>query len=162
MCLTAAARTCLTPAQVQNGEHPTAAQNIRRGHRAARSADNSCTRGVCCPAAQLTSALRHPPGEKDISDFFIKYGEIESVEVLRGRDKQPRGFGFVIFKKTDTVKKLVTDRFFEIGNRPVEVRAVLPSSFSSPSSCCCSTLPSQAISCPRVPSRPVERFRFCV
>ena len=63
-----------------------------------------------------------PLGERDISAFFSKHGEIESVEVLRGRDKQPRGFSFIIFKKAETVDKLVAIRFFEIGNRAVEVR----------------------------------------
>ena len=63
-----------------------------------------------------------PLGERDISAFFSKHGEIESVEVLRGRDKQPRGFSFIIFKKAETVDKLVTTRFFEVGNRAVEVR----------------------------------------
>jgi len=63
-----------------------------------------------------------PLGEREITNFFSKQGEVESVEVLRGRDKQPRGFSFVIFKRAETVQKLVAARFFEIGNRPVEVR----------------------------------------
>ena len=63
-----------------------------------------------------------PLGEREISAFFSKHGDIESVEVLRGRDKQPRGFSFIIFKKAETVDKLVATRFFEIGNRAVEVR----------------------------------------
>ena len=67
-----------------------------------------------------------PLGEKDISGFFGKHGDIESVEVLRGRDKQPRGFAFVIFRKAETVDKLVAVRFFEVGNRPVEVKACEP------------------------------------
>lgn len=62
-----------------------------------------------------------PLGERDISAFFSKHGEIETVEVLRGRDKQPRGFSFIIFKRAETVDKLVATRFFEIGNRAVEV-----------------------------------------
>eukprot|EP01047_Picozoa_sp_COSAG01_P047710 COSAG01_NODE_4584_length_4898_cov_18.985622_4_plen_231_part_00 len=63
-----------------------------------------------------------PLGEREIADFFSKFGTVESCEVLRGRDKQPRGFSFVIFQKAETVAKLVATRFFEIGNRPVEVR----------------------------------------
>ena len=66
-----------------------------------------------------------PLGEREISAFFSKHGDIESVEVLRGRDKQPRGFSFIIFKKAETVDKLVGTRFFEIGNRAVEVRPTL-------------------------------------
>ena len=65
-----------------------------------------------------------PLGEREISAFFSKHGDIESVEVLRGRDKQPRGFSFIIFKKAETVDKLVGTRFFEIGNRAVEVRTL--------------------------------------
>ena len=80
-----------------------------------------------------------PLGEKDISAFFSKHGEIESVEVLRGRDKQPRGFSFIIFKKAETVDKLVSTRFFELGNRAVEVTALshAPAAAIQPLICFC-------------------------
>jgi hypothetical protein len=87
------------------------------------SARQICPR-MCVPSAawpRRELSIAWPAGEKEISDYFCKFGEIESVEILRGRDKQPRGFGFVIFKKPETVKKLVANRFFEVGNRPVEV-----------------------------------------
>lgn len=35
--------------------------------------------------------------EKDIYNAFIKYGDIESIRLMRGKENKPLGYGFITF-----------------------------------------------------------------
>jgi RNA recognition motif-containing protein len=40
--------------------------------------------------------------ENDVADAFRRYGEIENIRLMRGRDKKCLGYGFIIFTEMDS------------------------------------------------------------
>ncbi len=59
--------------------------------------------------------------EKDIKAFFKECGPIESVELKLGDDGRPSGFGFIVFKKEDSVAKAVEMSGQEMMGRWIKV-----------------------------------------
>ena len=59
--------------------------------------------------------------EKDIKDFFKACGPIESVELKVGDDGRASGFGFLVFKKAESVAKAVEMSGQEMMGRWIKV-----------------------------------------
>jgi len=61
--------------------------------------------------------------EKDITDYFSKYGEVESVDLKKDHVTQrSRGFGFVTFKTPAALDAAVAEKFHTINGKKFEPR----------------------------------------
>ena len=66
------------------------------------------------PEAHITSTkvyltgVKEGMGEADVRDYFSRFGDVESVEIIADRETgKPRGFAFVSFNDYDPVDKIV-------------------------------------------------------
>ena len=64
---------------------------------------------------------------EDLIKYFSSFGEVESGSVVYNHENhKSRGFGFIIFKDTDSVKKVISFADHIIMGRRVEVKPALP------------------------------------
>ena len=67
--------------------------------------------------------------DKDLIDFFSKFGEVKDASVLFDNNRNAsRGFGFVTFEDQKTVEQLVKDNHFYIKGRKIDVKKAQPKS----------------------------------
>jgi RNA recognition motif-containing protein len=67
--------------------------------------------------------------EKDLIDFFSKYGKVKDASVLFDNNRNAsRGFGFVSFEDKDVVDKLVKENNFVLKSRKIDVKRAQPKS----------------------------------
>eukprot|EP00640_Fibrocapsa_japonica_P004424 CAMPEP_0113933930 /NCGR_PEP_ID=MMETSP1339-20121228/1284_1 /TAXON_ID=94617 /ORGANISM="Fibrocapsa japonica" /LENGTH=232 /DNA_ID=CAMNT_0000935499 /DNA_START=150 /DNA_END=845 /DNA_ORIENTATION=+ /assembly_acc=CAM_ASM_000762 len=65
--------------------------------------------------------------EDGLRYYFEKYGEVESVNLMKDRmTGQPRGFGFVKFKDRSVISKCLTVATHQIDGRHVDVKQAVP------------------------------------
>lgn len=61
--------------------------------------------------------------------YFESYGEIEGAMVVFNREtRKSRGFGFVIFKESNSVNKVMADGDHFINGKQVEIKVAVPRS----------------------------------
>ena len=61
--------------------------------------------------------------EKDLIEFFSKYGEVKDASVLFDNNRNAsRGFGFVSFEDKNVVDKLVKENNFVLKSRKIDVK----------------------------------------
>lgn len=66
--------------------------------------------------------IKEPVKEEDVTQYFEKYGKVESVELLTDKSSgKKRGFGFVNFDDYDVVDKIVQTRRHVINGVSIEV-----------------------------------------
>ena len=67
--------------------------------------------------------------EKDLFDFFSKFGEVKDASVLIDNNRNvSRGFGFVSFEDKNIVDELVKKNNFELKGRKIDVKRAQPKS----------------------------------
>jgi len=64
--------------------------------------------------------------EEEVKKFFEGCGAIENVYLLRGRDRRPKGSGFVRFANKESVAKAVAKNNSELGGRPLTIEEAKP------------------------------------
>jgi len=64
--------------------------------------------------------------EKQLSDYFSKFGEIESISVKTNPNTgRSRGFAFIVFQSTDTVDQILNGGEHIINNRKVDPKKAI-------------------------------------
>jgi RNA recognition motif-containing protein len=67
--------------------------------------------------------------DKDLIDFFSKFGEVKDASVLFDNNRNAsRGFGFVSFEDKNVVDKLVKENNFMLKGRKIDVKKAQPKS----------------------------------
>ncbi|XP_033726047.1 heterogeneous nuclear ribonucleoprotein A3-like isoform X7 [Pecten maximus] len=70
--------------------------------------------------------LKDDTVEDQVTEVFSGYGEIEEVDLIRDKEtNKVKGFGFVVFKDTDSVDKCVLKKFFTLNGKDVEVKKAI-------------------------------------
>jgi nucleolin len=64
--------------------------------------------------------------EEEVKAFFEGCGAIENVYLLRGRDRRPKGSGFVRFVNKESVAKAVAKNGSELGGRALTIEEAKP------------------------------------
>lgn len=64
--------------------------------------------------------------EEEVKAFFEGCGAIENVYLLRGRDRRPKGSGFVRFVNKESVAKAVAKNNSELGGRALTIEEAKP------------------------------------
>jgi RNA recognition motif-containing protein len=68
---------------------------------------------LTCTKAYI-SGIRNEHNESDLANYFSKFGEIESVEIIVDHvTREKRGFAFVVFKDYDSVDRVVCEYFLK-------------------------------------------------
>lgn len=63
----------------------------------------------------------------DLVAYFQQFGEVEHGSIMYHHENhKSRGFGFVVFKHSSSVKKVITQTYHEIMGRRVEVKHAIP------------------------------------
>jgi len=63
----------------------------------------------------------------DLKEYFEKYGEVENTMLKTDQEtKKSRGFGFVVFKKPETVDKVLSEKDHKLHKRTVETKKANP------------------------------------
>uniref|UniRef100_A0A8C4R9R2 Heterogeneous nuclear ribonucleoprotein A0 n=1 Tax=Eptatretus burgeri TaxID=7764 RepID=A0A8C4R9R2_EPTBU len=74
----------------------------------------------------FVGGIREDTNEDHLRDYFGKFGEIESVEVMTDRQSgKMRGFGFVTFNDHDVVDKIIVQKYHDVNFHKAEVRKAL-------------------------------------
>lgn len=65
--------------------------------------------------------------DTQLREYFIRFGSVQSVEIVTDKAGKSRGFAFVTFDDYDSVDKAILGRPHTVGNapRPLEVRKAL-------------------------------------
>ncbi|CAF3033886.1 unnamed protein product [Rotaria sp. Silwood2] len=66
--------------------------------------------------------VKEPITENDLKDYFSKFGTIVDVVVMKDRDGQYRGYGFVEFDDYDPVDKIILERTHLVCGRQLDVQ----------------------------------------
>uniref|UniRef100_A0A8C8T669 RRM domain-containing protein n=1 Tax=Peromyscus maniculatus bairdii TaxID=230844 RepID=A0A8C8T669_PERMB len=84
------------------------------------------------PGAHLTvkkifvGGIKEDTEERNLRDYFEKYGKIETIEVMEDRQSgKKRGPAFVTFDDHDTVDKIVVQKYHTIHGHNCEVKKAL-------------------------------------
>uniref|UniRef100_UPI00358EFA60 heterogeneous nuclear ribonucleoprotein A3-like isoform X2 n=1 Tax=Myxine glutinosa TaxID=7769 RepID=UPI00358EFA60 len=74
----------------------------------------------------FVGGIREDTKEDHLRDYFGKFGDIESVEVMTDRQSgKMRGFGFVTFNDHDVVDKIIVQKYHDVNFHKAEVRKAL-------------------------------------
>ena len=77
----------------------------------------------------FVGALEPTVTEKDLIDFFSKFGKVREASVLFDNNRNAsRGFGFVAFENKETVDLLVDNNDYYIKGRKIDVKRAQPKS----------------------------------
>ncbi|CAF2095757.1 unnamed protein product [Rotaria magnacalcarata] len=66
--------------------------------------------------------VKDPITENDLKDYFTKFGSITDVVVMKDRDGQYRGYGFVEFDDYDPVDKIILEKSHIVCGRQLDVQ----------------------------------------
>ncbi|CAF3252666.1 unnamed protein product [Rotaria sp. Silwood2] len=66
--------------------------------------------------------IKEPLTENDLKDYFSKYGTIVNATVMKDRDGQYRGFGFIEFDDYDPVDKIILEKNHIICGYQIDVQ----------------------------------------
>ncbi|CAF1495531.1 unnamed protein product [Rotaria sp. Silwood1] len=66
--------------------------------------------------------VKEPITENDLKDYFSKFGTIVDVVVMKDRDGQYRGYGFVEFDDYDPVDKIILEKSHVVCGRQLDVQ----------------------------------------
>lgn len=71
--------------------------------------------------------LHYQTTPDDLVAYFQQFGEVEHGSIMYHHENhKSRGFGFVVFKHSSSVKKVITQTYHEIMGRRVEVKHAIP------------------------------------
>ncbi|XP_057621465.1 heterogeneous nuclear ribonucleoprotein A3-like [Chionomys nivalis] len=74
----------------------------------------------------FVGGIKEDTEEYTLRDYFEKYGKIETIEVMEGRQSgKKRGFAFVTFDDHDTVDKIVVQKYHTINGHNCKVKKAL-------------------------------------
>ncbi|KFO34478.1 heterogeneous nuclear ribonucleoprotein D-like [Fukomys damarensis] len=101
------------------------------------------------PTKVFVGGLNPLMPEEKVREYFDLFGEIENIEFpLFPGTKKRRAFCFITYADTNSVRKLVQDRFHVIGSRWCEVKVALPKQYSKSQSQLVEDVPSAGIGYP--------------
>lgn len=115
----------------------TAKGNRHRGRSTSSNSSGEKKSNGIIPNKVFVGGLLYATGHESLRNYFEQFGTVETAEVIYNRDtKKSRGFGFVVFKTFDAVRKVLYEQDnsrLVVDGKQVEVKLCMARQDSSQS-----------------------------